>query len=918
MVFTRVEFQAYCHRLGFSSETVELIESIRSSPPVRTPQSGRGNVPVWYPSRKMGRVIKAESHKVEFAFLQEHEYSDTFYEFYDQPWRIKLVYRDKNGHMQRPWHTPDSFSLGEDGAGFEEYKPEKELQRLARDMPNRYRMDENGQWICPPGEEWAAPFGLYYRVRSSSQINWVAQSNWLYMEDYYRRLDELSVTDQASDAIVGLVRDEPGITLAAMRRKVTSTGVTADDIHIMIVMNGIYVDLNTFRLADPDHAPLYASKGLARAYALRDAPSPRLVRDAPHGVTAEQGAVVIWDGVPWVIANVGVTEITLLLKDTPGDPQPLSRTAFDWLVDQGRIVGVRRDTGTRISTEGRELLVRASETDLAEAVRRRNIINGETGADTDRVETPARTKREWRTKWKDAQAKHNSGFIGLLPQYKNCGRGRQVPLDVINLIHEVLNDYYDTTTNRLKRGAYGEFLLRRDEKNLEGGNQNTFYDEVKRHLPAYEQALKRGGPRGAYPFKEFHHEEFQTISRHGDHAWQLAYLDHLEIDLQLLSASTGKGLGKAWLSLLIGGKTRSILAYAISFDRPSYRSCMLVVRDCVRRHGRLPQIIVVDGGSEFRSTYFEVLLAKHEVTKRKRPAHEPRFGAVLERLFGTMQTEFIYHLLGNTQLAHKKRQTTKATDPRTHARWTLAALVEHIERWAFHEYDTIAHPGLLGLTPREAYALSMEQDGERRYTRIPYDDDFIRDTYASTPKGTAKVQVGRGVQINYIYYWCDVMRDVEVEGTNVTVRYDPFDISVAYVYVAGQWRMCRSDYSIELASCSERELKLITEEIRKRQRILHGRETVEITQKQLAEFRRSNQQTERILEQQFRDLELRSVLALPVLKIIGDHDGLHTAETRATANIGIEEEKSSQRSMTEAEDSPGATDQPLLILGRYL
>ena len=53
----------------------------------------------------------------------------------------------------------------------------------------------------------------------------------------------------------------------------------------------------------------------------------------------------------------------------------------------------------------------------------------------------------------------------------------------------------------------------------------------------------------------------------------------------------------------------------LTFDPPSYRSVMMVMRDCVRRHSRLPQIVVVDNGKEFSSVYFETLLAYFEITK---------------------------------------------------------------------------------------------------------------------------------------------------------------------------------------------------------------------------------------------------------------------------------------------------------------
>ena len=75
-------------------------------------------------------------------------------------------------------------------------------------------------------------------------------------------------------------------------------------------------------------------------------------------------------------------------------------------------------------------------------------------------------------------------------------------------------------------------------------------------------------------------------------------------------------LGRPWMTLLIDAYSRRVLPIYLTFDPPSYRSCMMVLRECVRRHKRLPQIVVVDGGKEFESTYFEALLATHQCTKK--------------------------------------------------------------------------------------------------------------------------------------------------------------------------------------------------------------------------------------------------------------------------------------------------------------
>src|SRR5439155_13970698 len=97
-----------------------------------------------------------------------------------------------------------------------------------------------------------------------------------------------------------------------------------------------------------------------------------------------------------------------------------------------------------------------------------------------------------------------------------------------------------------------------------------------------------------------------------------------------------------------------------------------------------------------------------------------------------------------------------------------------------------------------------------------------------------------------------------VEETQVKVRYDPFDVSVGFVYIDG-WRQCFTPYD-EFAGCSERELQLLASELRQNNRLQYGREQVEITQKQLADFRRENAAKEVILRQQRTDRETRAAL----------------------------------------------------------
>ncbi len=799
-----ITFQAYVRRLGFSRETQELLTHMRSSPPSRTPGARRGNMPVWYPSKKMQCIIKAESAKVEFAFLLATEHDDTILEIWDQPPAIPLEYRDKRNRIQRPLHTPDYFIFGYQECGWIECKPTQELVRQAETRPNRYMLDEHGIWRCPPGEAFAAPYGLTYRVWSSDEANWAAQDNALFLEDYYQDLERLFVPEVVLDTLYQIVDEHPGIMLSDLRTAADT--ISADLINIAIAQHALYVDLATYRLSEPWRTPVFRNRHLARAY--------------QKGATQDE-----------------------------------------------KIGAPSRDLTSSITLEGRELLERASDVDLATAVFRNRVIHPDHYRDEEqiqiarnRVAIPIRTKRRWQQWYREAEDRYGSGFLGLLPRYHNCGGLRQIDTEVITLIHRVLETHYDTVTQKPKRGAYGEYLKRSEELNLKAVSQRTLYSEAHRHKAAYEQVVVREGTRAAYPFKEHTHAGEKTVSRHGSYAWSMAHLDHTELNLALCDSRTGQLLGKCWLTLLILSHPRRIAASFLTFDPPSYRSCLAVLRLCVKRYGRLPTAITVDGGLEFQSVYFEQLLALYRVRKHQRPAAEPRFGSPQERLFGSMQTEFLYHLLGNTQASASPRQMTKATDPHRQAVWTLPALAERVQQWADEEYETIRHPAL-GMTPREAYDLSIERDGRRIHKHIEYDDAFLKATFPTTRKGTAKIVPGVGIRMNYLDYWCEAMRDPTVENTQVKVRYDPFDVSIGYAYIDGKWRKCDCPYT-EFAGCSERELHLLTEELRKRHHITSGREQTEMTQKQLATFRRENTDIETVLRQQRYDRETRAALVI--------------------------------------------------------
>src|SRR6266516_1648075 len=363
--------------------------------------------------------------------------------------------------------------------------------------------------------------------------------------------------------------------------------------------------------------------------------------------------------------------------------------------------------------------------------------------------------------------------------------------------------------------------------------------------------------KAAYAQEPWILELTSTTPRHGNRPFAIVHLDHTELDVMLVSSVTGKPLGKPWVTFLVDAFSRRILSAYLTFDPPSYRSCMMALRICVQRFGRMPEALVVDGGREFHSTYFDALLLRYHTAKKDRPGSKPRFGSVIERLFGTTNTEFLYNLLGNTQAAKRPRQLTKEVDPKRQAVWTLGDLYEFLCEWAYEVYDQMEHPAL-GQSPRDAFLQGLIHTGEREHCTIAYDDEFLMESSPTTRKGTAKVETGRGIKIHGIYYSAPPLRQPEVEGTQVKVRYDPFDIGTAYLNVRSRWGRCVSQYHTTLQGHTEKEMLLASKEIR-RQHQLHTANAA-VTARRLADFLAQASAHEAVRQQRLRDLEARAVL----------------------------------------------------------
>jgi transposase InsO family protein len=841
-------------------KTRSLISAIRSSGPSRRVGGGSSNVCGRYPSKKMGVTIQFESHRVELAGIYEMEHSGSVLEYFDQTQPIKLVYASPKGRRMGVWHTPDFFVIRDREAGWEEWKTEEELQRLKSRNPSRYFPNAQGGWNCPPGAAYAEPLGLYYRVRSSAEIDWTFQRNIQFLDDYLRV--DLSIDGATGhEKVRAYVSAVPGITLDRLLQ-FTKGSVSADAIFGMIAANILYVNLHAAPLAEPSRVKVYSSPEVASPASPCGPVEPQRISSS----SLHCGNSLIWDTRLWKVLNVGSTSISLLSEDQKLAELPM--TAFEALAQQKRIELAPEDLKGVSESSILERLSRASERDLRTANYRSGLVMGyvHEGSLPMATHVPLRTFYRWVGQYRQAEINYGSGYLGLLSDNGAKGnRTPKLPETARREMTEAFEQDYETTKQKTLYASWIKLKLSCEEKGIAPPSYKTFAIAACQRDP-YRQKLKRQGRRSAYALEPFYFDLELKTPRHGDRPFEIGHIDHTELDVEVVCSQTGRVLGRPWMTLLIDAYSRRVPAIYLTFDPPSYRSCMMVLRECVRRHQRLPQIVVVDGGKEFESTYFEALLANYQCTKKVRPGAKPRFGSVCERIFQVSNTQFVHNLRGNTQIMRNVRQVTKSVNPEGLATWSLTELYDRLCEYLYEIYDTVEHPAL-GRSPREAFLSRLADTGERQHRMIPYDEAFLIFTLPTTNRGTAKVVAGKGVKIHHVYYWCETFREPQVQGSLVAVRYDPFDAGIAYAFVHRQWVQCYSEHYPILKGHSEREMMLATEELR--QRYHNHSAAFDVTARQLAEFLQSVEAQETLLTQRLSDLESRTI-RLTLTNISGD------------------------------------------------
>lgn len=98
----------------------------------------------------------------------------------------------------------------------------------------------------------------------------------------------------------------------------------------------------------------------------------------------------------------------------------------------------------------------------------------------------------------------------------------------------------------------------------------------------------------------------------------------------------------------------------------------------------------------------------------------------------------------------------------------------------------------------------------------------------------------------------------DILGTQVPVRYDPFNVGIAYAYLDKTWVRCTSEHYATFHNRTEQELQIAREEMVASYRA-RGRDIRTLNARLLADFLERTTTSERLLRQQQCDDAMQSI-----------------------------------------------------------
>jgi len=760
-----IEIERLFAQLEMPEEGRKLVRFTRANDPVVC-NSRLGYSIIWQFSRKMGgKHLELPGRTVASPTAMMYENDQDCIEFWPRPFEIDLIINNSAGNKSsRQKYVPGFLAIQSNCIYVHDWKEESQLIKKSL-MSSQIFKDGDGRWHNLSVEKYFSKTGLTYELHSSLEHPRNYIRNVRFLEDY-QAPNCSQIPEEIESKLVKLVGERGCIPFLEL---IDQHQYSADNIFKAVLKKSVAVDLYNNRLEVAEDLIIFRDSAFAKAhYLINTDRTPTLPMPGMGRISA--GAKIEFSGKTFEVMLVGGGSV--LLRDDSGEKITIELKDVETLYSNSNIEILN---ASNKNVPPVKVLSELSYEQIDSAIKKIDII---ADGSSDRVSN--RTIGRWKSNIDSAMPMLDK-LIALADNNKDKGnRTRRLPEIVETLAEESIRKFYNTSDRLTATAVFHKYQLVCEGHSVVPMSFPTFTKRVKLQASVKD----REGKRKAYQEAPIPLFLDYGSPVHGVRPHEVCYIDHTILNLATVGPN-GAELGKPTFTHAVDGNTTQSRAFYVGYDPPSARVVLMTLRDYVRRNNRLPKILVVDGGKEFRSKELAWFCRLFGIDIRYRPAGKCRGGSPVERAMGSTETEVIAQMAGNTRIMKNVRLVTKSVNPFPNAIWTLFALHGALDEYLYNIRETRVHP-TLGLKPREFEAMRMRETGQREHVLVRFDQNIMLLTCPHTKRKLHKIDLQRGVWADNAYYWNDEFK-VAIINEEAEVRIEPWCANVVYVYFRDHW-----------------------------------------------------------------------------------------------------------------------------------
>lgn len=329
---------------------------------------------------------------------------------------------------------------------------------------------------------------------------------------------------------------------------------------------------------------------------------------------------------------------------------------------------------------------------------------------------------------------------------------------------------------------------------------------------------------------EYEQMIFDTFVSLATRPLQYVFADHHRLKVFVVDEETRSEPSRLWLTVLIDAYSRSVLGFALLYEDPCIESIQQALQHAIWPksglkelgiegewpcHG-IPLQLSLDNAWCHHSHSLEALAREISMHGRFnsidlvfRKPYKARYGALIERFFGTLSARIQERLEGTFTSSHPK-------DMRN-AGQRACLLYQDVYTFLLDEivtYQNMKHSEL-DMSPNEKWEQGLQSESPP----VPYPSiDVERLFWRLSPQTRQKHQ--KGISLFGLHYWSPGLskvpaKDVNDKPVKLGIRYDPADISRIALFRDGQYLCDVRPQELRLANNEYKSVSLWEREMAK-------------------------------------------------------------------------------------------------------